>query len=63
LVDVYDETGETVALATILTMVKKLKDEWGILYSSKGWLHFLFLIWSDLYIKKATLFSVNGFCY
>ena len=25
LVDVYDETGETVALATILTMVKKLK--------------------------------------
>ncbi len=24
LVDVYDETGETVALATILTMVKKL---------------------------------------
>ena len=26
LVDVYDETGETVALATILTMVKKLKD-------------------------------------
>lgn len=27
LVDVYDETGETVALATILTMVKKLKDE------------------------------------
>jgi hypothetical protein len=34
LVDVYDETGETVALATILTMVKKLKDEWEILYSS-----------------------------
>jgi hypothetical protein len=30
LVDVYDETGETVALATILTMVKKLKDEWEI---------------------------------
>jgi oxepin-CoA hydrolase/3-oxo-5,6-dehydrosuberyl-CoA semialdehyde dehydrogenase len=27
LVDVFDETGETVALATILTMVKKLKDE------------------------------------
>ena len=27
LVDVYDETGETVALATILTMVKKLKQE------------------------------------
>jgi oxepin-CoA hydrolase/3-oxo-5,6-dehydrosuberyl-CoA semialdehyde dehydrogenase len=26
LVDVYDETGETVALATILTMVKKLED-------------------------------------
>jgi oxepin-CoA hydrolase/3-oxo-5,6-dehydrosuberyl-CoA semialdehyde dehydrogenase len=26
LVDIYDETGETVALATILTMVKKLKD-------------------------------------
>ena len=26
LVDVYDETGETVALATILTMVKKLTD-------------------------------------
>jgi oxepin-CoA hydrolase / 3-oxo-5,6-dehydrosuberyl-CoA semialdehyde dehydrogenase len=26
LVDVYDETGETVAMATILTMVKKLKD-------------------------------------
>lgn len=26
LVDVYDETGETVALATILTMVKKLKE-------------------------------------
>ena len=26
LVDVYDESGETVALATILTMVKKLKD-------------------------------------
>ena len=24
LVDVYDETGETVAIATILTMVKKL---------------------------------------
>jgi oxepin-CoA hydrolase/3-oxo-5,6-dehydrosuberyl-CoA semialdehyde dehydrogenase len=24
LVDVYDETGETVAMATILTMVKKL---------------------------------------
>jgi oxepin-CoA hydrolase/3-oxo-5,6-dehydrosuberyl-CoA semialdehyde dehydrogenase len=24
LVDVYDETGETVALATILTMVKKI---------------------------------------
>lgn len=27
LVDIYDETGETVALATILTMVKKLTDE------------------------------------
>jgi oxepin-CoA hydrolase / 3-oxo-5,6-dehydrosuberyl-CoA semialdehyde dehydrogenase len=27
LVDVYDQNGETVALATILTMVKKLKDE------------------------------------
>ncbi len=27
LVDVYDETGETVAIATILTMVKKLKQE------------------------------------
>ncbi len=27
LVDVYDETGETVALATILTMVKKIKNE------------------------------------
>jgi oxepin-CoA hydrolase/3-oxo-5,6-dehydrosuberyl-CoA semialdehyde dehydrogenase len=27
LVDVYDETGETVAIATILTMVKKLSDE------------------------------------
>ncbi len=27
LVDVYDETGETVALATILTMVKKLKQD------------------------------------
>lgn len=27
LVDVYDETGETVALATILTMVKKLEGE------------------------------------
>lgn len=27
LVDVYDETGETVALATILTMVKKRNDE------------------------------------
>jgi oxepin-CoA hydrolase/3-oxo-5,6-dehydrosuberyl-CoA semialdehyde dehydrogenase len=27
LVDVYDETGETVAIATILTMVKKLRDE------------------------------------
>lgn len=27
LVDVYDETGETVALATILTMVRKLKQE------------------------------------
>jgi oxepin-CoA hydrolase / 3-oxo-5,6-dehydrosuberyl-CoA semialdehyde dehydrogenase len=27
LVDVYDETGETVALATILTMVKKLEDK------------------------------------
>ena len=27
LVDVYDETGETVALATILTMVKKLNDQ------------------------------------
>lgn len=27
LVDIYDETGETVALATILTMVKKLVDE------------------------------------
>lgn len=27
LVDVYDETGETVALATILTMVKKLNDK------------------------------------
>lgn len=26
LVDIYDETGETVALATILTMVKKLED-------------------------------------
>jgi len=26
LVDVYDETGETVALATILTMVKKIED-------------------------------------
>jgi hypothetical protein len=26
-VDVYDETGETVALATILTMVKKLNDQ------------------------------------
>ena len=25
LVDVYDETGETVAIATILTMVKKLE--------------------------------------
>jgi len=25
LVDVYDETGETVALATILTMVRKLE--------------------------------------
>ena len=24
LVDVYDETGETVAMATILTMVKKI---------------------------------------
>ena len=24
LVDVYDETGETVAIATILTMVKKI---------------------------------------
>jgi len=24
LVDVYDETGETVAIATILTMVRKL---------------------------------------
>jgi len=24
LVDVYDETGETVAIATILTMVKRL---------------------------------------
>lgn len=27
LVDVYDETGETVAVATILTMVKKLNQE------------------------------------
>ena len=27
LVDIYDETGETVALATILTMVKKLNQE------------------------------------
>jgi oxepin-CoA hydrolase/3-oxo-5,6-dehydrosuberyl-CoA semialdehyde dehydrogenase len=27
LVDVYDETGETVALATILTMVKKLNQD------------------------------------
>jgi oxepin-CoA hydrolase/3-oxo-5,6-dehydrosuberyl-CoA semialdehyde dehydrogenase len=27
LVDVYDETGETVALATILTMVKKLDQQ------------------------------------
>jgi len=27
LVDVYDETGETVAIATILTMVKKLNQE------------------------------------
>jgi oxepin-CoA hydrolase/3-oxo-5,6-dehydrosuberyl-CoA semialdehyde dehydrogenase len=27
LVDAYDETGETVALATILTMVKKLNDQ------------------------------------
>jgi len=27
LVDVYDETGETVAIATILTMVRKLSDE------------------------------------
>lgn len=27
LVDVYDETGETVAIATILTMVKKLKQD------------------------------------
>jgi len=27
LVDVYDETGETVAMATILTMVKKLEDK------------------------------------
>ena len=27
LVDVYDETGETVAIATILTMVKKLRQE------------------------------------
>lgn len=27
LVDVYDQNGETVAMATILTMVKKLKDE------------------------------------
>lgn len=27
LVDVYDETGETVAIATILTMIKKLKQE------------------------------------
>lgn len=26
-VDVYDETGETVAVAAILTMVRKLKDE------------------------------------
>ena len=26
LVDVYDETGETVALATILTMVQKRSD-------------------------------------
>ena len=28
LVDVYDETGETVAIATILTMVKKREQEW-----------------------------------
>ena len=27
LVDVYDETGETVAIATILTMVKKINQE------------------------------------
>jgi oxepin-CoA hydrolase/3-oxo-5,6-dehydrosuberyl-CoA semialdehyde dehydrogenase len=27
LVDVYDETGETVAIATILTMVKKLNQD------------------------------------
>jgi oxepin-CoA hydrolase/3-oxo-5,6-dehydrosuberyl-CoA semialdehyde dehydrogenase len=27
LVDVYDETGETVAIATILTMVKKRNQE------------------------------------
>ena len=27
LVDVYDETGETVAIATILTMVKKKNQE------------------------------------
>ena len=27
LVDVYDQTGETVAIATILTMVKKLNQE------------------------------------
>ncbi|MEM7104301.1 MAG: phenylacetic acid degradation bifunctional protein PaaZ [Bacteroidota bacterium] len=28
LVDVYDETGETVAIATILTMVKKIDQSW-----------------------------------
>jgi oxepin-CoA hydrolase/3-oxo-5,6-dehydrosuberyl-CoA semialdehyde dehydrogenase len=27
LVDVYDETGETVAIATILTMVKKINQD------------------------------------
>ncbi|WPZ09367.1 hotdog family protein [Roseivirga spongicola] len=27
LVDVYDETGETVAIATILTMIKKKEQE------------------------------------
>ena len=30
LVDVYDETGETVAVATILTMVKKKNQDWGL---------------------------------